>query len=171
MDFREENASEENQESIQAVLSHGTQDTVLRKLVDKSSCFLFPKLLVSIKDEGSLLEDNEESHLNDQERAAAEEEFEKEIAAEQLQSLPAPPATSMATSTPIDASISKNDLNESTVDITQPALLNQSQLSSDTATQSAAGEIVAPSQATSFRATQPTNPILAGASLSTYAHR
>lgn len=102
MDFREEKSSEENQEAIQAVLSHGTQDHVLRRLVDKSSCFLFPKLLVSILDEGSLLEDNEESHLNDQERAAAEAEYDREIAAErafaQPRPVPAPynPSTALA---------------------------------------------------------------------------
>ena len=102
MDFREGKSSEENQEAIQAVLSHGTQDHVLRRLVDKSSCFLFPKLLVSILDEGSLLEDNEESHLNDQERAAAEAEYDREIAAErafaQPRPVPAPynPSTALA---------------------------------------------------------------------------
>ena len=95
MDFREEKLSEENQESIQAVLSHGTQDHVLRRLVDKSSCFLFPKLLVSIEDEGSLLEDNEESHLNDQERAAAEEEYDREIAADRASRLPQPPVSAL----------------------------------------------------------------------------
>lgn len=99
MDFREEKSSEENQESIQAVLSHGTQDHVLRRLVDKSSCFLFPKLLVSILDEGSLLEDNEESHLNDQERAAAEAEYDREIAVERALAQPRPVPTAHNPST------------------------------------------------------------------------
>ena len=53
-------------------------------LMEKTSGFQFPKLLVSIVDEGSLLEDNQDSHLTDQERAAAEEEITREIAAQRV---------------------------------------------------------------------------------------
>ena len=92
MDFRESESLEKTQEAILEVLSHGTQDQVLRKLVDKTSKFLFPSLLASIEDQGSLLEDNIESHLNEQERAAAEEEFEKEVALELAPPLQMPQA-------------------------------------------------------------------------------
>lgn len=82
MEFQDnEPSSRGNQDAIIAMLDHGLQDHVLRMLVGNSSGLQFSKLLVSIVDEGSLLEDNQDSHLTEQEQAAAEEEITMEIAA------------------------------------------------------------------------------------------